>query len=737
MSGAFDFDSFDDTSDIARPKKAFWAIDLDDKDNEKEILSWLNGELNYLKEESRERLRKIKRNLALYRGIQYEAQDVRQDRREEGVNRSRSIPKIVVNHLYDLTQNRVSRLVKYKPAVAVMPTNDEFEDKVSAKLTEALLQHIWYLQKFEGLMTPEIAKIGNICGECFLWVNWGPNLGDYHPDAKPDKNGEFKKVPLLGEDGKPELDSLGNKIMIEKPIRVGDVDYEITMPWDVYLEKKARISDAQYCFRRKVMKVEEARMMYPDAADKIKDQADYEEFDFNTLEVKKLVNEVVIWEFWHRRTTGLPNGRLVAFTKDDIILNTDFPFSHTEHPFERFTDIEIPGQLHALSFFETVKALTSTYNNLTNMIQRNQFLTAHPKWMAPAGSVNIKHLGNDITIVQYKGQVPPQLVQMNPTPAEVFTFRQQLKEEFQQIAGVFGVSRGEPPPGIKAGVALQFLSEQESERFNELILKWNEFIRNVAQKTIAVAGDYYDSSDKRMIRILGKDNSWQTRFFDSANLSKNYDVRVQNSSALPQSKAARMQTLMDLSEKFPDMFTSEQLLDMLDMAQSEKFINAATQAVKSAEAENEQILAGEKTAGVQEYEDHLTHWRIHSRKLQSYSFKEMTPKKIQTVLMDHILVHEMYLYKKAKSNPKLAEQLANESLFPIFFVPESQVPNEQTGVEAQQGGAAPASLAQQPAEGLNPLAGGEAQLPVNIEPEPLDNLPPGEVPPPVEPTGAI
>ena len=78
------------------------------------------------------------------------------------------------------------------------------------------------------------------------------------------------------------------------------------------------------------------------------------------------------------------------------------------------------------------------------------------------------------------------LGQANPTPPELFKFRGELKEEFQQISGVFGVSRGEPPPGIKAGVALQFLNEQEQERFNEHILKWNDFIRRIAIKTISV-----------------------------------------------------------------------------------------------------------------------------------------------------------------------------------------------------------------------------------------------------------
>jgi hypothetical protein len=316
-------------------------------------------------------------------------------------------------------------------------------------------------------------------------------------------------------------------------------------------------------------------------------------------------------------------------------------------------------------------------------------LCSHPKWVVPAGSINIQALGNERTIVQYKGAQAPVLIQSSPTPREVFEFRQQLKEEFQQISGVFGVSRGEPPPGIKAGVALQFLNEQENERFNELSMKWNEMIREVAIMTIAVAGDYYDASDARMVRVLGKDEIWRTKFFDSAHLSKDYDIRVQNSSALSQSKSARIQSLMDLNKEFPGAVRQEQVMDLLGLAQNDKFIDAATKSVKSAEAENEMILSDGGDSQVEEYEDHLTHWEIHGRELQAYSFKHETPKNIQEKLKDHILVHEMYLLEKSKFNQKLAEELSAIRNFPMIFTPEPLPP--PSPVVAPQG---------QPIEGL-------------------------------------
>lgn len=739
------FETLDDShsgNEYQRPSKPIWAMDLTDRDNDKNLLKWLKGEIAYLQDESEDRLRDIEKNLALYQGIQYTDQDGNPNVRDRHDSRFRNVKKIVVNHLFDLTENKVSRLIKYKPAVAVLPTNDEHGDKVAAKATDKLLKHIWYQENFEGEVAPDVARDTHITGESYLWIDWDPDKGDLHPDwVKAQKDPEkFPRIPLMDENGVPEKDELGNIVYIDRPVRVGDVCYEIVLSPHVFVERETSFKKSNYIFRKHIWSVEKARAMFPDSASKIKSSKDYDHFDFETLERRQLNNEVVVWEFWHKKTREMSEGRKVFFTDDAILSSEEHPFSHGDFPCVRYSDIDYPGQVHSKSFFTTVKHLTGTYNNITNLIIRNQFLVAHPKWMVPKGSVKIDSLGNDITVVQYRGPQPPQLVQMNPTPSELFAFRGNLKEEFQQISGIFGVSRGEPPQGIKAGVALQFLAEQESERSNRAVLKWNEFIRQVALKTLAVAGDYYDSSDERMIRVLGSENEWMTEFFDASHLSKPYDVRVQNSSALPQSKAARTQTLLDLKESFPDAFPQEQVLDMLELSQSEKFMDRATVAVKSAEAEDQAILDSKYKGEPEEYEDHYLHWKIHVKTLQTWAFKNRTPRKIQEKLIDHVRGHEMLMMEQAKRSPQYQEKLATLDMFPIFYQAQSEAPVEELPAPEQpQGGAL--------TEGPLP---GEEGLPINAQ----DGLPVNEVPPsvelqaqgqaaappepgPIEPTGAV
>ena len=711
-------------------KDPVWTLDLADEQNDKKVLDWLLSEIAYLQTWNSERFQEVEKNLRLYKNIQYQQQEMNRNTAERQELRNSVMQKLTVNHLGDMVKNRVARLIKYRPGIAVLPTNDEYQDKISAKMTKTLVDHIWYNRDFESQIVPKVARDKTIMGEAFLWIDWNPYMGDIHPDSPKDG----KAVTLKDENGKPITDDQGNPLKVEREVKVGDVSYEVVMTSDVLLHSAAQLPEAEYCFRRKVMPTAEVKLKYPKKTWAIKPDEKAKTYNFAKGVLENHGNRTVVWEFWHKKTMALPKGRKITFTKDGILESVEHPFSHGDLPFERLTDLEYPGELHGVSFFRNVRGLQGIINNLTNMIVRNQHLVSHPKWMMPAGSARLDQLGNDITIVQYKGPQPPVLAQANPTPPEVFKFRDQTIQEMGQLSGVFQVSRGEVPPGIKAGVALQFLSEQESERHNEDILNFNEFIKRVAKKTIAVAADYYDESDKRMLRVIGKNNEWMTVFFDAANLSKSYDIRVQNASALPQSKAARMQTLLDLNQQFPDKVPAEQVLDMLDLAQSDKFIDVTTVAVRAAQAENE-FIGQSKEVEVQEYEDHVQHWIIHAQWIQDLSFKAMTPRKIQEKAKLHLMAHEMFMFQKAKMNPAYLERLKTLPNFPMLMTPEAVEPPpvEEPPMPAPeaQPGAAPGGAIQPetPMPTAESFPSVEEQMAMQSQmPEPTG---------PMEPSGAV
>ena len=201
-----------------RGEKPFWTLPLASKDENdlKLVHRWLMGEVEYLKHVNRERFSLCHKNLALYKGIQYRDQELRQGNRERIDDKTRAVEKIVLNHLFDLSKSRISKLLKYKPAVAIMPTNDEWEDQVSAKMTKFWLDHIWYVERFDGVVMPKFVRYIQPMGEAYLFIDWDPDKGDIAKQYKEamqfaQAQGN-ERVPLMDEDGNQELDDNGNPI---------------------------------------------------------------------------------------------------------------------------------------------------------------------------------------------------------------------------------------------------------------------------------------------------------------------------------------------------------------------------------------------------------------------------------------------------------------------------------------------------------------------------------------------
>lgn len=660
-----DFDSMD-TIDGKRNENPIWMLDLN---NEQAVLEWLNTEFKFLEKESEDRLRRIKHNLARYKGIQYQSQDTRSGNRDRENERSKFSPKLVVNLLALATEQRISRLVKFKPAVQILPAHDEHQDKVSSKIAKTFLDHIQYQTKFE-VKNQSVIRLAQICGEGYLDILFNADLGRIHPDYNAEE-----KQPLLDDKGNEVKGDDGKPLTIDTPVRVGEVEYTVTLPLYLFLEKKESYEASNYAFKIERVPTAELRKEFPEHAAKIKPDSTKSFYNINKLEDEKLVNETIKITFQHKHSKYMPKGRWIIFTKDVILENGDHKFEHGDFSFERLPDMEIPGEQHALSFYENGKALNAAYNNLVNMIVRNQALVAHPKWFVPRGSVNLEALGNDITIAQYQGGQAPVLAQQNPTPMEVFNFLGQIKDMFMEQAHLGDVMRGEPPKGITAGVSLQFLAEQEYQVANAQILLYNEYVRRVAEKTIKVAAQFYDESDQRTIMVLGQNKAWVSMNFDPKHLARSFDIRLQNSSALPDSKAARTQYILDMAERFPTIFPQEQITEMLDLGQTDKFMTDAAAAVRAAEFENERMSNGEPVDPPEVWERHIEHWQVHVRAMQDPTFKsKQTPDTVRTAYTDHVRAHEMLMFEMAAKNPALQQMLAALPNFPIFYTPPPPPP---------------------------------------------------------------
>lgn len=579
----------------------------------------------------------------------------------------RRTTKYVVNHLFEMTERLVSKMTRIKPAVEVLPANDEFEDGNSAKAVKLLIKHLWYVNDVDFLLQ-KVHRHKYIFGESYLCVDWNKDIGDLHPDYITVRNAAQQK--------NKEVDK---NLLKELKVYVGDVEYKQLLPWNVLLEMKREYCDVQNVIIKEIMPIAEVQALYPDMAKQIAFKHGVKEFNMKSMKKEALQSEIILYKFYQKDTRQVLGGKKIVFIHDLILEETDLPFSHGQMPLLRLTDLDIPGQLHGASRYTQALPIQNANNNLNQNTMKNEFLMSAPKWVMPRGACKVEQLGNGRTVIQYQGPVAPQLIQSNPTNQTTLLLTDRTREELGTIMSAHPVSSGQPPQGIESGVALQFLNEQETVRSASDIAKHNNFVKDVAIRTISVAGDNYQMNDGRMLRIVGKENKHLMKFFDAANLHKDYDVRIQNSSALPESKAARMERILMTMQYGASIFTPERWAELLEFGSTEKMHTLMSEAIHSAESTVQDILEGIPVADPESFEDLITHLRVFYKALQKRSFKEEVPLDRREYLKLYTKTLERLASEKAAINPLFAAKLAQLELFPIFWqapVPPSRQQQE-------------------------------------------------------------
>lgn len=666
------YDAFDElNAKTSAEVKPFSSV-ADKKDEE--VLSWLKQVKDALLEQGSNRTQKQRENMLHYRGVPTRKWDRASDFNGRRLNR---IKKVVVNHLFDLVETKVSQMNRLKPAVEVLPTNDEWEDKSAAKVVDMLIKHLWYVNNIDYL-SQKMHRAARIFGETYAFVDWDSSKGDLHPAYVQGRDMGLKQIEL--PDG--EIHDM------EKPVKTGDVCYEIEVPWRVLLQRKPCYEESEYLFRIKLVPTDVLKKQYPEKKGKIDITDDLRAFDMEELQDRFIEEHTVVYEFWHKKIGEVHDGAYIKFTDECILQRGPHKFTHGGFPCIRLTDLDAPDVLNGISKMEMIIPIQNMINNGETLISKNIWLMAHAKWVVPRGAVKIEQLGNDNTVVQYQGPTPPQMVQTQPNPPEVYGWVEGLKQKAQTVYGSHGISRGEVPKGITAASALQFLNELENERATTDIAKHGFMIRELAQMSIAVAADKYDINDGRMVRIVGENNKYLIRHFDVANLNKNYDVKYDLSTGLPETKSARYQRILDAMQRNPQMLQPERWEELLEFANEKKMQTLISEAVKAADSENEDLMQGLPVALPEEWEDHIQHWDSHARCMQSRSFKEEATPEVRAAFKEHILVTEKAMLEKAKTNPLFQSKLATLVNFPIFYHANASAPASKEHQEAMVQGQA-------------------------------------------------
>lgn len=633
-------------------------------------LEWLVKDFDQSLRLAESRIRSYRRWSFLYKGVHWRQVGTSSNRNTDGLETDYKKPKMVDNYIWEFLDHKVGQMARLGSDITCIPWNDEQEDINNAKSCEKLLKARFLDMDFDGIQDrADLIKFKY--GTVFQFNLWNQDIGPIHKTYE-DLNKLYK-----GDIPKDIL----KKLKSQEAFRIGDVETTNACPWQVYPE----IGKKDWCkvdyihYTPDWMHIDEVKAMYPECKDKIQ-QNKRQLYDFEENVISTPENMIQVRHFIHKKTKWLPEGAYIKYT-DDVVLSWEpLKYAHGELPFVVDRDIEIEKELFGRPKISNIEQKQRQTNNIESAIARDLGLGSAPKWTWPKGSVTFKSVNNGFSVMEYKGAVEPKLIQNNPVSTQAIAKLDRNESRMAKLMKVFDVSRGIVPAGIEANSALRFLDEQEDQANEGDKKSRKKRVLLSSRQCISIMGQYYDASDNRTTRILGKNNEYMIENLKDADFMKVYDVQFQNTSALPDSKSGKIATIIDMNTatQTDPVFKTPQIIKMLDLGHDEAFVDRATASTNAANMIFDMICNGKTVEEPQSHDDLLIYYAVFYQRIQDFGFKKRILGQKRKAIYSYIKTVESLLWEKSKLNPKVFASLQQTDYFPSFFMPDIADPSLMT-----------------------------------------------------------
>jgi hypothetical protein len=253
------------------------------------------------------------------------------------------------------------------------------------------------------------------------------------------------------------------------------------------------------------------------------------------------------------------------------------------------------------------------------------------------------------------------------------------------------------PTGVRSGVAVAYLQEEDDTKIAPTVENMEEEIALMGSLTLERFSQYYVLS--RILRFYRRDGMFDVLKFKGADLKNNTDVICQAGSAMPRSKAARQQYVLELVslgiEQDPHW-----IKQALELGEGEP--DDTDKAIAQANRENNTMMHGSDleqvrrpTPGsseedvkkwtavavpVKSWHNHQVHMARHTSAMMDEEFDRLaiSHPEIVRIFDEHIGMHQQEI--------QAAQQAQMQMLAAAKGAPDGASPNPNGGQPPDQGG---------------------------------------------------
>lgn len=517
---------------------------------------------------------------------------------------SGQIMNLKLNHYRNLLKHTRQLSTAEKPAFVCRANNSDYKSQVQTVLGNGLIDY--YMREL-GMS----ASIGQAIENCLVqmegWIHvpWDPSLGDIYE---------------ISTDG--------------QPIYTGDISFTAHALLDIARDVSLGHDDEHNWLAVRSKKNRwDLIAVNPDETENLLNAVLNEEDDTGIQDFanRKVSEDLVdVWTFYHKKTPALPEGKMVQFCGDALLINMDFPYDKI--PLHRLTADRIINTPYGYSPAVDIVGGQEALNILTSTIMTNQGTHGLQNvWTRRGDKIEVNMLASGSK--HFQSDEMPKPLQLTSTSPEVFNFRREIIGDMQTLQGVPAAMRGNPEASLKSGSAIAIVVAQ-AVQFASLIDEGKDTLIGDVGTTVINHLQKFPKTE-RVAKLVGNFNRPFTKTFKSEDLSEINRVSVEKISPMSKTISGRAEIANQLLQQGM-LENSKQYMSVLMTGQLDPAIEGAQSELLNIRAENEALQNGE-IIDVIMTENHKMHIKEHKSILENPEAKK--DGKLVTNTLAHIQKH--------------------------------------------------------------------------------------------------
>lgn len=584
-----------------------------------------------------------------------------------------------VNHLRNIGQHMLNMITSTRPMMQARSINTDYKSLTQTKLANGLLDYYMRDHRLEEYLKTAV-EYAIVFGSGYVKMEWNSTKGDVY--------------------------DINEELGIE--IREGDLEFTNLSPFDVLFDNNREDNKHDWVLVRTFKNRHDLAAKYPEYNDKI--QALPSKIQMEAFSAYAFTHDetdlVAVYEFYHKRTDALPDGRYLLFMSEDVVL-LDSPMPYRNLPVYCISPSRFLGTPFGYTPLFDLIPLQDAVNSLYSTILTNQTAFGVQNILVPKGAdVSIAELSGGLNIIEANtqfGEIRP--LNLTNTPKEIFEFVGMLEKTMETISGVNAVSRGNPDPNLRSGNALALVQSMTLQFMSGLQQSYVALVEDLGTGIINTLKDH--AAVPRVRAIVGKSNRTYLKEFTGEDLDSVSRVVVDIGNPLARTTAGRV----EMAEQMLQMGvikTPEQYFSVINTGQLDVMTEDTQSELLLVKSENERLVSGDPVIAALT-DDHLLHIKEHRVVLADpeLRFNQDLAGRVVAHIQEHIDLLR-------NTDPQLLQLLGQQPLSPPGGTPPNM--QQQMPPDVSMQGQAPEMM--QPPQ---PVPQQGLPTPAQVNPELLPN----------------